>query len=106
MRFDAAVHPHTHKHTSTQMGIPYWVNPTEVRDYTAKKWEKLDRTAETKFVGQLSTECEWEQKTRQRLAQEAQGFFYTDEVKLQRAREMEMPSCRRLQGYGYRLPTY
>ena len=104
MRFDAAVPPHTHQHTSSRLKVPYWVNPTEVQDYTSKKWRELDKMAEGKYVNQLSAECEWEQSTRQRLYQEAQGFFYTDQVKLDRARRMEMPSCKRLQEYGYRLP--
>lgn len=104
MRFDAATPPHTHLHTSNRLAVPYWVNPSDVSDYTAKKWRELDKIAEGKFVGQLSAECEWEQAQRQRLAQEAQGFFFTDRDKLDRARRMEMPSCGKLQGYGYRVP--
>lgn len=97
MRFDAPVAPHTLARTSNHLHIPYWVNPNEVSEYTAKKWKDLDRTAEGKYVGQLNAECEWEQQQRQRLANEAQGFFFTDQSMLERARRMEMPSCRRLQ---------
>ncbi|KAK4549876.1 hypothetical protein LTR36_005177 [Oleoguttula mirabilis] len=104
MRFDAATPPHTHQHTSSRLSVPYWVNPAETADYTAKQWKALDKVAEGKYIGQLSAECEWEQSTRQRLAQEAQGFFFTDQTKMDRARRMEMPSCTRLQGYGYRVP--
>ncbi|KAK5127510.1 hypothetical protein LTR85_006849 [Meristemomyces frigidus] len=104
MRFDAATPPHTHQHTSNRLNVPYWVNPSEVQDYTPKKWRELDKVAEGKYIGQLSAECEWEQNQRQRLAQEAQGFFFTDQVKMDRARRMEMPSCRKLEGHGYRLP--
>lgn len=103
VRTDAAVPPHTMEHISRGLKIPYWVNPTEVRDYSAKQWAKLDTAAEGKLTSQLMAECEWEQNRRQRLAQEAQGFFFTDQVKMQEARQMEMPSCRRLQGYGYRF---
>ncbi|KAK3114994.1 Chaperone protein dnaJ [Teratosphaeriaceae sp. CCFEE 6253] len=104
MRFDAAVPPHTHLHTSAGLKIPYWVNPTEVEGYTTRKWRDLDKAAEGKFIGQLSAECEWEQGQRQRLAQEAQGFFFTDYEKLERARRMKMEACGRLKGYGYSLP--
>lgn len=83
--------------------MPYWVDPTEVRDYTSKQWRQLDKVAEGKYVNQLRGECEWEQGQRQRLAQEAQGFFFTDQSKLDRARRMDMPSCRKLESYGYRL---
>ncbi|KAK3670537.1 Chaperone protein dnaJ [Recurvomyces mirabilis] len=103
MRFDAAVPPHTLSHTSNRLSVPYWVNPSEVSDFTARKWKDLDKVAENKYVNQLSAECEWEQAQRQRLAQEAQGFFFTDQTKLERARRMEMPSCRKLEGYGYRV---
>jgi DnaJ homolog subfamily B member 12 len=103
MRFDAAVPPHTLQHLSNRLKVPYWVNPTEVDGYSARKWRDLDKVAEGKFLAQLSSECEWEQTRRQKLASEAQGFFWTDQVKLQQARDMEMPSCRRLEGYGYRV---
>ncbi|KAK5116748.1 hypothetical protein LTR62_007422 [Meristemomyces frigidus] len=103
MRFDAAVYPHTLAHTSNKLSVPYWVKPADVVDYSAKKWRDLDKVAEGKYVGQLSAECEWEQNQRQRLAQEAQGFFFTDQAMLDRARRMEMPACRKLEGYGYRV---
>jgi len=104
MRFDAAVPPHTLQHQTTgRLNIPYWVNPTEVKDYTPRKWKELDKVAEGKFTGQLVAECEWEQSRRRRLEEEARGFFVWDYAKLERARSMEMPSCTRLQGYGYRV---
>ncbi|KAK4496376.1 hypothetical protein PRZ48_012356 [Zasmidium cellare] len=103
IRFDAAKPPHTQMHTSSGMRVPYWVNPTEVKDYTSKQWRSLDQVAERKYVNQLQVECESEQVQRQRLAQEAQGFFFTDQSKLDRARRMEMPSCRKLESHGYRL---
>lgn len=96
MRFDAAVPPHTLLHTSNRFGVPYWVNPAEVGDYTPSKWKKLDSAAEGKYVNQLNNECEYEREQQQRLAQQAQGFFYTDMEMLERARQLPMKSCRRL----------
>lgn len=103
IRLDKAATPHTEMHTSSRLKVPYWVNPSDVVDYSARKWKELDKVAEGKIVGQLSSECEWEQAQRQRLANEAQGFFFTDMEKLDRARRMNMPSCDRLKGYGYRV---
>lgn len=99
--------PFTQQHTSSRLSVPYFVNPVEVAEYTSSNWKALDKIAEGKYVGQLSAECEWEQAQRQRLANEAQGFFFTDQSKMDRARRMEMPSCRKLnelnggRGYGW-----
>lgn len=97
--------PHTLSHASSRFNVPYFVNPAEVVDYTSKNWKALDKIVEGKYVGQLSAECEWEQSQRQRLAAEAQGFFFTDQSKLDEARRMEMPNCRKLNelngGRGY-----
>lgn len=87
--------PYTLAHTSERLNVPYWVNPKDVADFTMKKWKDLDKVAEGRYVGQLHAECEWEQNQRQRLAQEAQGFFFTDQAMLERARNMEMPSCKK-----------
>lgn len=95
--------PYTLSHTSARLSVPYWVNPDEVMDYSTKKWKELDKVAEGRYVGQLSAECDWEQNKRQQLANDAQGFFFTDQVKLDQARRMEMPSCTKLGGLpGYR----
>ena len=93
---DAAVSPYTLQHTSARLHVPYWVNPVEVEDYTSRKWKELDKVAEGKYVGQLNAECEWEQSQRNRLFNDAQGFFFPDYAKMERARNMEMPKCRRL----------
>lgn len=103
IRFNGAAAPQTQMHTSGRLHVPYWVNPTEVHDYTSKQWKRLDEVAEGKYVNILRGECEWEQGQRQRLAQEAQGFFFTDQSKLDKARRMDMPSCKKLEGFGYRL---
>lgn len=96
LRFDAAVPPHTQPHTSSNLGVDYFVNPADVHSYNARQWKDLDSVAEKKYIGQLNVECEWETNRRQRLANEAQGFFFTDQIKMDKARRMEMPNCRRL----------
>lgn len=101
IRFDSAVPPHTLSHTTSGLKVNYFVNPAEVADYTSRKWKDLDRVAENKYIGQLYSECEWEQNQRQQLANSAQGFFFTDQAMLESARRMEMPSCSRLTEMGY-----
>lgn len=95
--------PYTLQHHSARLSVPYWVNPADVTDFSAKRWKDLDKVAEGRYVGQLSAECEWEHNKQQQMANEAQGFFFTDQVRLQQARDMPKPACdklRRIPGYG------
>ncbi|KAF2864064.1 DUF1977-domain-containing protein [Piedraia hortae CBS 480.64] len=107
MRFDAAVPPHTLRHTSGRLNVPYWVDPSEVDGYSPRKWRELDQLAERKYISQLSSTCEEEQTERQRLWREAQGFLsiFPDQAKAERARRMPMPACEKLGELGYRV-TY
>ena len=84
------------------MHVPYWVEPAAVADYGKGKWRDLDKVAETRYVNQVSNECELEHERRNRIVNEAQGFFFTDQTKMEQARRMEMRSCRRLNELGYR----
>lgn len=102
VRFDAPQPPHTMSHTSSRLKVPYWVNPTEVEDYSPKNWRELDKVAESRYIGQLNSECEWEEAQRRRLAQDAQGFFFTDMEMLNRARNMELKNCKKLRELGGR----
>lgn len=95
MRFDAAVPPHTYPRTSVNLKVDYFVNPAQIDGYSTRQWKDLDRTAENKYAGQLNAECEYEQNVRQRIANDAQGFFFTDMEQLKRARDMKMPNCER-----------
>lgn len=96
MRFDAARPPYTQARTSRDLNIPYWVNPRDVSDYSPRKWKELDRVAEVRYMNQLSVQCESEQMTQSRMMQEAQGFFWTDEDQMARARNMELKNCKKL----------
>lgn len=99
MRFDAAVPPHTHHRLTKQYKVDYWINPVE-RDQYSMSNSQLDRAAETKYIQQLRMGCEEEEGHRQRLLNEAQGWFFQDPEKMQRARTMEMKSCKRLDDMG------
>jgi DnaJ family protein B protein 12 len=94
--------PFTQQRVSSGFGIPYYVDPREVSDLSTRKWKELDKRADANYYHKLSNECEVQQQRRQQMYQQAQGFFFTDQVKLQQARGMEMPSCKRLNDLGYR----
>jgi DnaJ family protein B protein 12 len=78
------------------------VNPVEVEDYTTRKWKKLDEAVETRYIHAVNTNCEQEHMQQRRMVDEAQGWFYPDLQKMNEARNMPMPNCRRLQELGIR----
>ena len=96
------MNPYTQQHETSRFKIPYWVNPAEVQDYTTKKWKELDKSAEVRYVSTLNVQCERERMERDRIVQDAQGFFWTDQIQLDRARNLEMRNCKRLNELGYR----
>lgn len=102
IRFDSPISPYTQQHISSRLNIPYYVDPREVSDLTSRKWKELDKRAEHGYINKLSSECEVQQSRRNQMYQQAQGFFFTDQIKLQQARSFEMPSCKRLNDLGYR----
>jgi len=103
MRFDAAHAPHTHGRRTQRLNIPYWVNPVEVEDYGVKKWREVDKAAEVRYMGIVSHECELEQRRRDQLLNDAQGWFFVDQSKIEEARKLDMKSCKRLNEFQRRL---
>ena len=77
--------------------LDYFLNPSEVEDYSFKKLRQLDQQAENSFIQNLRYECEVERQGRQRMVQEAQGWFFQDVDRMRQVREMELKSCQRLQ---------
>ncbi|KAH3160487.1 hypothetical protein KXV34_007787 [Aspergillus fumigatus] len=95
-QFDAAVPPHTMQRTTPKYNINYFVNPRDVEDYSAKKLRQLDTKVEVDYITKLRYECESEVHARDRMMQEAQGWFFPDVEKMKEARSMELKSCRQL----------
>ncbi|KAF2262303.1 DnaJ-domain-containing protein [Lojkania enalia] len=95
--FEGPKGPYTQLRTSHRVKVPYWVNPVEVQDFTKKKWQRLDQETETKYIHSLNVGCEYEKREQQILVENARGWFSDDEVKMERARNMEMPKCKKLQ---------
>jgi DnaJ family protein B protein 12 len=84
------------------MKVDYYVSPADVADYTPSQWSKLDKVAENRLIGRLNVECQKEERERQQLFQEAQGWFYQDEKKIQQATLLPMKNCRRLDKLSHR----
>jgi DnaJ family protein B protein 12 len=80
--------------------VDYYINPAEVEGYSTSHFAKLDQRAEINFVDRLGAECHQEEVAKQQLYNEAQGWFFQDPEKMQRARNMEMKSCRKLDSMG------
>lgn len=96
VRYDASVPPHTMHRVTPRYKIDYFLNPTEVDGYTSRQFNSLDQRAEVDYVTTLKYQCENEVQRQRYEINEATGFFFTDENRLQRARNMQMPGCRRL----------
>lgn len=91
----------TQQHISSNLRVPYYVKPADVADYTnARAWKDLDRVVEHYLVGRLRQDCDSEVQIRERMYDDAHGWFFVDHEKLEAARRMEMRSCERLQSLG------
>lgn len=95
-RFDAAVPPHTMQRTTPKLHVNYFVNPGDVEDFSARKFRQLDQRVEVDYVSKLRYACESEIHARDRMIQDAQGWFFPDVEKMKAARSMELKSCRQL----------
>lgn len=72
------------------------MNPVDVENYGARKFNQLDQRVEVDFVTKLRWECENEVQARERMVQDAQGWFFPDVEKMKQARAMELKACRHL----------
>ncbi|KIX08123.1 uncharacterized protein Z518_02779 [Rhinocladiella mackenziei CBS 650.93] len=96
VRFDSPVPPHTMHRVTPRYKIDYFINPAEVDGWKARQFSSLDQRAEVDYVSTLRYQCETEVQRKRQEINDATGFFYTDEKRLKRARNMPMPGCQRL----------
>lgn len=101
-RLESPAPPYTMQRTTPSLRVNYYINPKDVVDYGRSNWRQLDQKAEVSYVSKLRYECDIETQTRNRMVQEAQGWFFPDEQKLREAQELEMANCRKLD--GLRIP--
>lgn len=95
--------PYTSVRFTPTHKVPYWVNPTQVQSVSAQTMAQLDKKAEVAFVRSLRENCEWEYQDRERRKNEAYGFFSVDKKAYNAAKNMHLPNCERLQGFGYNV---
>lgn len=103
VRFDNPLPPQTYHHTSFRLKVDYYVNPTDVTDYSNREWKNLDSYVEERYKEKLVASCSYEIDQRRRAFQEAQGFWSRDEVKWAHATQMATPACKKLESWGYRI---
>lgn len=81
---------------------PYWVNPRDLESYTDVKRVELDKTADQIWIQNLRNQCHNEMQFKNRLVDEATGFFFQDAEKIKTARSLPMTSCKQLDKLGIR----
>lgn len=102
--FDGPRSPYTYARVSSELKIPYWAKPSDVEGYKGRQWKTLDKTAENKYVNAVYGLCERERAQQQRMVEEATGWFFQDEAKMDAARKFEKRNCERLRQMGYNVP--
>ncbi len=100
MAFDHPAPPLTLRRTTEKLGVSYFVNPAAVDGWTDGQLGRLDRDAELTLGRELRRACAAEQHTKQRLLDDAQGWFFPDQDKLRVAKEYQMINCQRLDKLG------
>jgi DnaJ family protein B protein 12 len=100
VRFNNPDPPYTLHRTTKNLKVDYYVNPKDVEDLSRSKLSQLDNRAEVTYVQQLKVECEKELDHRQRLVNDAQGWFYQDADKINYARGLPLHSCKKLESMG------
>lgn len=104
--FDSPEPPYTLHRTSAKLKVDYFVNPKDVVDLTPRKMNDLDNRADATYVQKLKYECELEVQGRDRMMQEAQGWFFQDVDRMREARNLDLRSCRRLSELGQHRNSY
>ncbi|KAI4117571.1 MAG: hypothetical protein LQ345_002225 [Seirophora villosa] len=106
IRFDTPEPPYTMHRTTPRLRVDYFLNPVEVEEYSNRNFRDLDRKAESSYVTNLQYDCQLEMRTRNRMMDDAQGWFFQDVEKMREARSYELRSCRRLDEWGLARSTY
>ena len=102
MRFDAAEPPLTVPRHSHGYKKEYWVNPKEVVDFTPRMLANLDQKADVRYVQDLKYKCALEEDARRNMIQDAQGWFFPDMEKLNKAHKLPLDNCNKLGELGAR----
>ncbi|KAK4458500.1 hypothetical protein QBC42DRAFT_21439 [Cladorrhinum samala] len=96
MYFDAPHAEYTMERTMPNLNVKYYLDPRDVQSWTKNKLHSLDQQAEIIIVQELKRECEKQTAHKQRLRDEATGWFYQDPNKMAVAEAFTTPACTRL----------
>lgn len=102
MVFDNPMPPYTSQRQTPNFKVDYFVDPKDIVSYSKSKLYKMDQTAESNLLRVLRSECEAERRVKQRLVDDAHGWLFPDQKKMERANQYEMPGCQRLENLGRR----
>lgn len=80
--------------------IPFYVKPGFTDNLNDRKLKNFDNKVEALYVRDTQNNCAREQIKRNDMMEDAQGWFFTDQRRLERAQNMPMPSCQRLKDLG------
>ena len=97
VRFDNPSPPYTEQRTTPKLKLNYFIDPVEIEGYSPRKLHQLDQKVEVDYVSNLRYECQSEVQARERMIQDAQGWFFPDVEKMQEARSLELRSCKKLE---------
>lgn len=88
------------KRTTPNYKIPYYVGSGFLDDKSKLKLRNFDSKVENVYIQDRRAMCSREQVRKNELMDEAQGWFYTDQHKLNQANAMPMPNCQELRNMG------
>lgn len=80
--------------------IGFYVNDKFAAQKSTLKLRNFDYKVENVYVLDRRSKCSREQMTKNNLMEEAQGWFYTDQKKMDVAEKMPMPHCQELRDLG------
>jgi len=92
--------PYTKRLYTSQLNVPYWVDPSEFDDLSRRQRRDMEHRVEVQLISNLRYQCQVESAQRDELIMEAQGWFSTDQKKMDKARKMELKSCKQLGELG------
>lgn len=84
-----------------KLEMKYYVSENTIKDFEGRKNPEkelagLDKFVENKYLETLNYGCIREKNIKREMQESAQGIFFTDWDKLERADKMEMPNCDKL----------
>lgn len=94
--------PFSVERTTPMHDISYFISDATRIDFENRKdspsqFRGLDRYVEGKFLESLETGCYIERKKQEAMFNDAYGLFFNDNELINRAKNMQMPNCSKLQ---------